>query len=288
MKKSAGNIILTIVLILIALFALYPIWYTLVVSFSDKTAVESGYVKFWPVGFTFSSYERILKEEAFFTAFWVSIQRVVLGGGVNFIITVMTAYPLSKSKRQFKERNLYMWFLLFTMVFSAGTIPWYMTIRNYGLIDSIWALVLPCAVPVFNVIILMNFYRGLPGEISESAHIDGAGPWTILMKIYIPLSAPAIATVTLFSIVNHWNSYFDGLVLMNKETLYPLQTYIQQMVIVRDYTNMSMEEMQMMATMSNRTLNAAKIFVAMVPILCVYPFLQKYFVSGMTMGAVKE
>lgn len=287
-KYSFSNVLLTGSLIVVTLACLYPIWFVFIVSFSDKSAVEAGFVRIWPVGFTLVSYELILKDKLFFNSFWISIQRVILGGGLNFLLTTIMAYPLSRSYKEFKERNYYIWFVLFTMLFSGGLIPWYLTIRDLGMINSIWALVLPGAVPVFNLILLMNFYRNIPKEIHEAALTDGANPWTTLFKLYIPLSLPAIATVTLFSLVNHWNSYFDGLVLMNDAEKYPLQTYIQQLVVQRDFQNLTSDEIQMLSKMSSKTLNAAKIVVALVPLLCVYPFLQKYFVTGVTLGSVKE
>jgi putative aldouronate transport system permease protein len=201
----------------------------------------------------------------------------------------MMAYPLSKEKRAFKSRNVYMWIVVFTMLFSGGLIPWYMTIQKLGLLNSIWALVLPGAVPVFNVILLMNFFRGVPKELEEAAFMDGAGPWYIMLNIFVPISKPSIATVTLFNIVGNWNAFFDGLVLMNKAKNYPLQTYIQQLVLNNEILSVvDFQRLQEMMQVSNRTYNAAKIFVSMVPLLLIYPFLQKYFVTGITLGSLKE
>ena len=147
---------------------------------------------------------------------------------------------------------------------------------------------LPGAVPVFNVIVLMNFFKGIPDELDEAARIDGANPWTIMLRIFVPLAVPSIATITLFSIVGHWNAFFDGMIYINTRAKIPLQTYIQSLVVeIRDTTGMTPEEIQRMNAMSSRTFNAAKVFVTMVPVLIVYPFLQKYFVSGLVMGSVK-
>jgi putative aldouronate transport system permease protein len=214
----------------------------------------------------------------------------LLGGAINFIITVLMAYPLSKSAKLFPGRNVYMWFVIFCMLFSGGLIPWYMTIYSLGMLDSIWALVLPTAVPVFNVILLMNFFRGIPKELEEAANMDGAGPWKILTVIFIPISLPALATVTLFSIVGHWNAFFDGMILMHHKENWPLQTYIQQLIIsVNSIMNTTdPEEIKRLTNMSSQLLNSAKVMVSMVPILLIYPFLQKYFVSGIVLGAVKE
>jgi len=286
-SRTADGIIIAL-LVLSSILCIFPIWYTIAVSFSDKAAVAGGLVTWLPVDFTLSSYKKILQEQAFFTAFGVSIQRVILGGILNFVICVLMAYPLSRQSYQFRYRNAYMWFLVFTMLFSGGLIPWFMTIKSYGLLDTIWALVLPGAVPVFNVILLVNFFRSTPKDLDEAGMMDGAGPWYMLLKVYLPLSVPVLATITLFSIVMHWNSFFDGLILMNKQEHYPLQTYIQQLVVQINTDNMTTEELRQMAQLSNKTLNAAKIVISMIPILIVYPFLQRFFIHGIMLGSVKE
>ncbi|WP_127594574.1 carbohydrate ABC transporter permease [Paenibacillus lautus] len=287
LSRSADAVIIAI-LIVSSLLCIFPIWYTVAVSFSDKSAVAGGMVTWLPVDFTLSSYRKILQEQAFFTAFGVSLERVFLGGIINFVICALMAYPLSRDPRQFRFRNTYMWFIVFTMLFSSGLIPWFVTIKSYGLLDTIWALVLPTAVPVFNVILLVNFFRSIPKDMDEAGMIDGAGPWYMLLKVYLPLSVPVLATITLFSIVSHWNSFFDGLILMNKQEHYPLQTYIQQLVVQINTDNMTTEELRQMAQLSNKTLNAAKIVISMLPILIVYPFLQRFFIHGIMLGSVKE
>ncbi|MGN7383908.1 carbohydrate ABC transporter permease [Paenibacillus sp. SAFN-117] len=287
MSRTADTIIIAI-LVISSLLCIFPIWYTIAVSFSDKAAVAAGMVTFWPVDFTLSSYKKILQEQAFFTAFGVLLKRVILGGIINFVVCAMMAYPLSRTPEQFRFRNVYMWFIVFTMLFSGGLIPWFVTIKSYGLLDTIWALVLPTAVPVFNVILLVNYFRSIPKDMDEAGMMDGAGPWYMLIKIYLPLSVPVLATITLFSIVGHWNSFFDGLILMNKQENYPLQTYIQQLVVQINTDNMTTEELRQMAQLSNKTLNAAKIVISMLPILVVYPFLQRFFIHGIMLGSVKE
>ena len=181
-----------------------------------------------------------------------------------------------------------MWFLVFAMLFSGGLIPWYQTMKSIHMINSIWGLVLGNSLPVFNVILVMNFFRNLPREIEEAAMIDGAGPWQILFEIYLPLSKPVIATVALFSMVYHWNEFFNGLILTTRQANYPLQTYIQQMVVVINTNVMDPDQLKRLNELSNQTLNAAKIFIALIPILLIYPFIQKYFITGITLGSVKE
>ncbi|MEI8093723.1 MAG: carbohydrate ABC transporter permease [Spirochaetales bacterium] len=262
----------------------------LAVSFSSSTAASAGIVTLWPVDFTLKSYQFALGKPEFIQSFVVSIQRLILGVAVNMLLTITCAYPLSKDKKTFRWRGPYLWFFFVTMVFSGGLIPWYMTIQTLGLGNSLWALILPGAVPVFNVILLLNFYRGVPKELEESAHMDGATIWQVLWKIIVPLSKPALATIALFSAVGHWNSWFDGLVLMNDPNNYPLQTYLQTVVVSRDMTlfqHATKEQLEMLQSISDRTTKAAQIFIATLPILAAYPFLQRYFVKGLTLGAVK-
>lgn len=280
--------ILIIMMLAISIISLAPVLHTFSVSFSDNAAAQGGFVKFWPVGFNVESYRRIMEEPHFINSFFVSVKRVLVGGTINFVLTVLMAYPLSRSHKEFPFRNVYMWFMLFTMLFSGGVIPLYLTVKALGMFNSIWALVLPGAVPVFNVILLMNFFRNMPKELSEAGYMDGAGPWYMMLKVFLPLSLPAMATVTLFSIVGHWNSFFDGLIFMRSAENYPLQTYIQQLVVNLNIVELDSTQAELLMKVSNKTLNAAKIVVSMMLILVVYPFLQKYFIHGIMLGSVKE
>jgi putative aldouronate transport system permease protein len=284
-RTGLSNWIILLVVLLIALTCLLPLMYIISLSLSGKTAAMAGKVTLFPVDFTLNSYQYLLKDQQFYASFIVSLKRVFLGGMINFILTVLMAYPLSKEVDEFKGRNIYMWVVVFTMMFTGGLIPWYMLIKSLNLLDTIWALVLPGAVPVFNVILLMNFFRGLPKEIHEAAEMDGAGPWRSLLAVVIPLSLPALATVTLFSVVGHWNAFFDGLILIHRQENIPLQTYIQQLV-VKPITSSTIA-VDELSKMDQRTFNAAKIVITMLPVMIVYPFLQKYFISGITLGSIK-
>jgi multiple sugar transport system permease protein/putative aldouronate transport system permease protein len=286
--STAFDIILTVVLISLALLCIFPLWYTFCISLSEKSKVAAGLVSLWPVGFNFNSYQQIMGDSQFLRSFWISIQRVVLGTACELSATILMAYPLSKSARQFRGRDIIMWFLVFAMLFSGGLIPWYQTMKSIGMINNIWGLVLGNSLPIFNVILMMNFFRNIPKEIEEAALLDGAGPWTMLFRIYLPISKPVIATVSLFSMVYHWNEFFNGLVLMTRQSNYPLQTYIQQMIVVINTAYMTQDQIRQLDQLSNQTLNAAKIFIAIIPILCIYPLLQRYFISGITLGSVKE
>ncbi|PWW03318.1 multiple sugar transport system permease protein/putative aldouronate transport system permease protein [Paenibacillus cellulosilyticus] len=276
-----------LVLIVLMLLCLLPVWYTLSVSLSDKASAAAGQVFLWPRGFTWGSYETIMKDDQFFRSFWISIQRVVCGAAIAFFVILLMAYPLSKTSKDFKPRNIIMWLLVFAMLFNGGLVPWYLTMQSLGMINNIWGLVLGGGLPVFNVILVMNYLRNMPKEMEESAMIDGAGPWRILFSVCLPLSVPVLATIMVFTIVYHWNEFFQALVLMNKADHYPLQSYIRQVAVVIDPTKMDEETVKRMSELSNQTLNAAKIFISMLPLLVIYPFLQKYFVKGITLGSVK-
>jgi len=278
------------ILALVTLICLLPLVHTVAVSLSDKSAADAGMVLFWPIRATLTSYARIVSDNKFIISFFNSVKRVLLGVIVNMTLTILPAYPLSKKANAFPQRNVYMWFMVFTMLFYGGLIPNFLVVKNLGLLDSIWDLVLPGAVPVFSVIILMDFFRNLPEEIEEAARIDGAGPWMSLILICLPLSLPSLATIALFSIVGHWNAFFDGIIYINSNTKIPLQTYIQQLVTTTsmlDRSTLSPEDAKALNEISNKTFNAAKVFVTMIPVLCVYPFLQKFFVKGLIIGSVK-
>jgi len=274
-------------LIAISLLCLLPLIHILAVSLSTSSAAAGGLVKLWPVGFTLKSYEFVLRKPEFLASMGITLQRVVLGVALNMLLTILSAYPLSKERSSFRYRGVYAWVFVVTILFQGGLIPWYMTINTYGLMDSIWALVLPGAVPVFNVVLLLNFFRGLPKELHEAANIDGAGEWKILWRIYVPLSLPGLATIALFATVGHWNAWFDGLILMNSPDHYPLQSYLYTVVINTDLLLTSSTDLSSLAEVNERTSKAAQIFVGSLPILVLYPFLQKYFMKGIVLGSVK-
>jgi putative aldouronate transport system permease protein len=276
-----------IFLVAITIISLMPIINILAMSFSNNLAVAANEVKFWPIGFTFDTYFHVVRNVQFYSSFLVSSERVVLGVTTNMIITILVAYPLSKTDTTFRARRFYVWLFMFTMIFNGGVIPTYMMVRYTHIYNSIWSLVLPGAVNVFNMLLLLNFFREIPKEIEESAFMDGAGHFTILLRMYLPLSKAALATLILFSFVNHWNSWFDGLIYIVNQRHYPLQTYLQSIMTIPDISNMSTEERKAFAKLNIRSLKAAQIFIATVPILVVYPFLQQYFTKGIVLGSVK-
>lgn len=275
-----------VVLLLVAALCLVPILHVIALSFSKSSSVMAGHVTLFPVNATLSSYKLLMQRPDFFASFRVSLLRVLLGVTVNMALIMLTAYPLSKKKDQFHGRTAYAYMIL-TIIFSGGLIPTYMVVKQMGLINSVWSMVLPGAIPVWNTVLMMNFYRNLPREIEESAFIDGANHLVVLTRLYIPLSAPAVATIALFSIVGHWNSWFDGLIYLNTPSLYPLQTFLYMIDSSVTLGATTSENVEYMREISDRTLRSAQIVIAMVPVLIAYPFLQKYFTKGIVMGSVK-
>lgn len=276
-----------IVLILLALICLLPFVNVIAISFSDSFYVDSNQVYFWPKGWTTSAYTYILTRASFWSSFRTSILRVLLGGSLNLFFIILTAYPLSKSNDKLHFRNVYTWYFFITMLVSGGMIPNYLLIAKLGLRDSIWSLVLPGALPVFNLVLMLNFFRQVPTALEEAALIDGAGHLRTLVQIYLPVSLPAIATITLFCIVSHWNAWFDGMIYITSPSKVPMQTYLRSVLIDMNMADMSADDYELYATLANRTVKCSQIIVATIPILCVYPFLQRYFVSGIVLGSVK-
>lgn len=277
---------------LISIICITPFINLLAISFSDKIAVAGGDVTFFPIGFTLISYDFIANTSKFSRSLMISIERTLLGVPINLLLIILTAYPLSKAKADFRHRNLFSWFFVVTILFNAGLIPTYMVVTSTGLINKLWALVLPGALPVFSMLVVMNYMRSLPKELEEAAYIDGANHVQTLLRVILPVSTPTIATVALFAFVGHWNSWFDGMIYMNDVNRYPLQTYLQTVVVnpeefLRNNTDLSGNLSKYLALVSARTTSAAQMFLAMVPILLVYPYLQKYFTTGLVMGSVK-
>lgn len=268
--------------------SLFPLIHIFALSFSSNSAAQAGWVTIWPVDFTLDSYEYILSEKQFFVSFGISVLRVILGTVISISLTIISAYAMSQPDERFHGRKFYVWFFMVTMVFSGGLIPLFVVVKSLGIYNSIWALLLPSAVQTFNIILMLNFFRGLPYALTESALIDGANHFQIMAKIIVPISKPSMATVGLFTMVNHWNSWFDGMIYISNPKKYPLQTYLQNVIQSVDVANIDLNSVGAMTNVSQKTVTAAQIFCAIIPILMVYPLLQKYFITGMTLGSVKE
>jgi putative aldouronate transport system permease protein len=269
----------------ISVLCLLPLYHLLMVSLSSTAPANAGLVTFWPIGFTFEAYAKTFDNANFLSSLWVSVQRTVLGTAMAMFVNLIAAYALSKDTRVFRARNIYLWYFVITMLFSGGLIPGYILILKLGLMNSLFALILPGMVAVFNIILLLNFFRTVPKDLEEAAFMDGAGHFRSFFTIYLPISLPAIATVSLFTMVGHWNAYFDGLIYIKEAERLPLASFMQTIIVQADLTKF---DPAMVANMSQRTIRASQIFIGALPILLVYPFLQRYFVKGITIGAVKE
>ena len=262
---------------------LYPFLFVLARSLSSGDATLSK-MTIIPQGMTLANYSTMLQYRYIGTGFRNSVARVLLGGALNLGVCILAAYPLSK--RDLPHRTLIMGFIVFTMFFSGGLIPLYLLVSKLGLRNSIWALVLPTLVPTFSLIIMRNFFMTIPESLEESAKMDGAGDFTILVRLIVPVSKPVIATVVLWSMVDHWNAWFDSMIFMSKAENHVLQMIMRRMVnqvrILEDLGGMNVDEMVL-----PETLKAATIMISTVPILMIYPFLQKYFAKGILVGSLK-
>ncbi|WP_168123675.1 carbohydrate ABC transporter permease [Paenibacillus sp. HB172176] len=290
-NRSASYAVFTVfnyfALAVLAVLCVLPILHMFAVSFSSRAAATANIVNFWPVGWTSEAYTTTLGNDSFLRSLWIAVERTVLGTGVSMLLVIMAAYSLSKTSLKFPGRSTYTWFFVFTMLFNGGLIPTYFLINELHLMDTLWALILPTAVNVWNMILMLNFFRSLPQELEDAALIDGAGHFTVLWRIFFPISMPAVATLSLFAMVFHWNSWFDGVIYMNSKDNYPLASFLHAMVVSNNLRQLGMSA-QDVANISNRTVKAAQLFIGTVPILLVYPFLQKYFVKGIVLGSVKE
>ncbi|NOU72708.1 ABC transporter permease subunit [Paenibacillus sp. LMG 31458] len=267
-----------------SLLALAPFVHILAQSFSSYRAVMSGEVSFLPVEFTWEAYGKVFDDNAFRQAFLISTWRTVLGTCLNVLLTVLLAYPLSKS--YIKGRHFILFLIVFTMMFNGGMIPTYLIVKELGLYNSFWAFLLPGAISAFNVIIMKNFFQSVPPELEESARIDGCSNQGILYRIVVPLSMPAIATIALFHAVAHWNSFFDAVLYVADSKLNPLQVYLRNL-IQANVTTINVTDNLERQLLAVESLKAAALIASTVPILIVYPFLQKYFVKGILIGSVK-
>ena len=278
-----------IVILLLCLICMVPLLNLLAYSFSASQPIIENKVFLWPKEFTLKAYQYVLESKEFWSSVSVSVKRVLLGVPLNTLLTILVAYPLSKDERQFKARKYYVAYMLTVMLFNGGLMPTYYIVSKTKLIDTVWALIIPGAVPIFNCIVLMNFFRGIPSELEESAKLDGASQWQILWRIFIPISKPSLATIILFSLINHWNSWFDVLIYSNHTTNYPLQSYLQTLVTstTEILAQGDVKAIAKLVDINDTNMKAAQIFISVIPLMLIYPFLQKYFTTGLTMGSVK-
>lgn len=287
-RITAFDIILVIVFGLLALITLYPFYNVLILSVSNTISVAKHSPYLLPYVFDTTGYKTILGDPNFLNAVLVSVFVTVIGTTVNMFLSVTGAYVLSK--KQLIGRKVFLSLILFTMLFSGGLVPTYMIIKGLGLINNIWVLVLPTAISTYYLIIMKNYFLNLPEGLMEAAHLDGANEWTILWKIAIPISKPFIATFALFYSVERWNEWYNAMLYINQKNLVPLQIYLRETLISLN-TQLSAQAQQMLSATQKVSASAAQmatIIITTVPIICVYPFLQKYFVHGIMVGGLKE
>ncbi len=285
--KSKGyrvfQVINTIIMVLIIFITLYPVVYLVAQSFSSEAAVSAGEVTFYPIDFTVATYKYILRNNEFFLYYWNTIVYSVVGTAISVILTAMLAYPLSKPKLRLNK--VLTPFVVFTMYFAGGIIPNFVLVTQWlGLRDSMWAVILPPAISTFNFLLMKSFFAGLPEELEEAAAIDGMGTYGIFLKIVIPLSKAIIATMVLFYIVTMWNEWFGPFMYLDTKSKWPVALHVRQLV---EGANKVEQGATAEASNVQSTIKSATMVLTTLPIVCVYPFVQKYFVQGMTMGAVK-
>lgn len=281
-KLSIFNILNTILLIGVAIATLYPVWYITVISFSDTVSVLQGKVFLWPKGFNFDAYVQVLKDSKIPRAYLNTIYYTALGTFINLLFTAVAAYPLAQ--RDFFGRKFWMLGIILTMFLNAGIIPTYMIVQKLGLIDTVWALVLPNAIWTFELIILKSFYENMSSQIREAAKIDGASEYRILFSIVIPLSKPALASIGLFYFMGHWNSFFLPLIYLNDKDMFPLQIVLRDMLIFNSESDSALVDR---AALAPQAMKNATIVLSMIPVLLIYPFAQKYFAKGVMLGSEK-
>lgn len=291
-REAAGdrifNLINYVILSLFFLIVLYPLVYILSASFSSSDAVISGKVWLWPVDPGLKGYKAVFEYKAIWTGFGNSLLYMVVGTVINVILTIIAAYPLSR--KDFVFRNGIMFIFVFTIMFSGGIIPNYLLVKDLGLLDTRWAMILPSALSVFNVIITRTYFQtNIPHEMLEAAQVDGCTDWKFLFRIVLPLSGPIIAVITLFYAVGHWNSYFNALLYLKDRSLYPLQLVLRSILVQNqiDPSMVTSEEDLVARQGLADLLKYSLIVVATVPVLIIYPFVQKHFVKGVMIGSIK-
>jgi len=284
--EKIGNRIICFILFLLSLIMIYPFWHVLMYSVSDAEKALGGGLFFYPRGISFFSYKLVLKNSQIWIAYKNTILKTAVGTSISVVLSAMTAYPLSV--KRLKGRNFFSMMIFFTMLFGGGTIPTYLLVKNLGLIDTFFALVLPGAVSAYNMFILRNYMQSLPSELEESARIDGARAFTILFRIIIPLSTPSLAAIAMFYGVSNWNSYMDCLLYTNTLSLQTLQLYLRQVLLQTSSSNAAMTVAGNTGEyVSDTQVQMVIVAVSVIPILIVYPWLQRFYTKGITVGAVK-
>ena len=289
MRESRGDrafkLFTVIIVLFIAAACLFPFLYIVSVSFSNKNAVLRGVVFLFPVDFDLSAYKAVFNNRALMTSMWFTIGLTILHTIICLIMTILCAYPLSKPDLRLKTPLLL--YIMFTMYFSGGMIPGYLNIRELGLIDSFWVLILPGCLSTYNMILMKSFFQSMPREIEESAYVDGANDTVVLVKIILPLSKAMLATIALFYAVGRWNGFMDALLYINDGDMYTIQIRLRQLIQSSQVSALIEDIPEMKANVIGETIKAACLIFSMLPVMIIYPWLQKYFVKGVMIGSVK-
>ncbi|MEK3669849.1 carbohydrate ABC transporter permease [Paenibacillus sp. FSL R10-2771] len=292
-SEKIGQIIIVVMLVLLCVSVIYPFLYMMAISLNEGSDAAKGGVYLFPRSFTLINYEIVLGNEVIRHSYLITIARTVIGTITGLIVTLLVAFGLSY--KGLPMRRIIMTYILITMLFSGGLVPFYIQLNNLGLVNTFWVYILPGMFSVWNMFVMLKFIQGIPEALIESAELDGAGPLRTLLQIIIPLSKPMLAALGLFTAVGHWNDWFSGAFYVTDQSLIPVQTFLQQLLSASDLSaifgsNTNQEAIARNSMMQSTTLMSIKMTVVMVsalPILCVYPFLQKYFVKGVLIGSVK-
>lgn len=273
-------------LLLFTLIIIIPLWNVIVSSFSSGRSLAEGGFVFWPKEFSLENYQAVFRDETIWQSFIISVLKTLIGVITHVFFCAMIGYGLSKSN--VRGRKLYVTMGVITMFFSGGMIPTYLLIKSLGLLNTFWVYIIPALFSYYDVVILMNFFRNVPDSLEESAKIDGAGDWKIFLKIFIPLSMPAMATIALFNGVNQWNDFMTTKLYITDQWLYPLQMKLYEIIVQSQTQSMQNIGGSVVIETTTKGVQLATIVITTLPIVVIYPILQRYFISGMMLGAVKE
>ena len=272
-----------VIMILVIILTLYPFWYVIVASVSSISHVTNSVVLLWPDGLHWDAYKQVFRNNLVPTAYANTIFITLVGTVISMLLTCTSAFVLSR--RELPGRRLMTLFVVFTMLFNAGLVPFYLLVRDVGLLNTRWSLILPFAVSTYNTIIMRNFFQGVPNALYEAASIDGCSYIKYFLRILLPISLPSIATITLFYAVSYWNAYFYSILFITDRTKYPIQAILRQILMSSEFNTLLYDDAAQ--SMPSEMLKCAMIVITALPIICVYPFLQRYFVKGVMVGSLK-
>ena len=285
--RSKGDIVFhifnTLLMILILICTLYPFWYVIVSSLSSISHVTNSVVLLWPDGLHWDSYQQVFRNNLVPVAYGNTLFVTLIGTAVSMLLTSLSAFVLSR--KELPGNKVMTLFVVFTMLFNAGLVPFYLQVKNLHLLNSRWSLIWPFALSTYNTVILRNFFKSVPNALYEAASIDGSGYIGYFFRILLPLSMPSIATITLFYAVSYWNAYFYSILFITDRALYPIQAILRQILMSSEFNTLLYDDAAQ--SMPSEMLKCAMIVITALPIICVYPFLQRYFVKGIMVGSLK-